>query len=333
MSTSRKKVVIISVTGNSGEPIARGLVESGKFSITGTVRPLSLDKPIVKDFKALGITIVPIDWQTAPQADLEALFADADTVISTCSFAAVSDQPRLADAAKAAGVKRFVPSEWASVCPPGVMLIEDTKRVVRDYIQKINLPYTIIQVGGWYQVEFPPLSAQSWGNGKLYNVYGGGETATASCDRRNMGRFVARIIDDDETLGKYVLAHEEEVAQNRLWALAEKYAPGRLAGRRVDVSAEELDRLIRKAEQSNDLGSLIWNQYMKSSFVSGHNSVAAAKKDGWLIARELYPDVPVCTAEEYAKEIYSTSECLNTPAMITSQYSYISLYASAPSKL
>ncbi|KAL0957151.1 hypothetical protein HGRIS_003243 [Hohenbuehelia grisea] len=177
------------------------------------------------------------------------------------------------------------------------MLIEDTK---------ISLPYTIIQVGGWYEFGFPPLSEQASNNGKLYTVYGGGETKTASCDRKSMGRFGARIIDDPTTVGKRVLAHEDEVTQNQLWALADKYAPNRLEGKRVDVTAEDLDRLIHESAEGKDLPGLVWNQYMKSVYVSGHNSVAEAKKDGWIIARDIYHDLPVRTAEEWAKETYST---------------------------
>ncbi|KAL0948763.1 hypothetical protein HGRIS_008894 [Hohenbuehelia grisea] len=121
-----------------------------------------------------------------------------------------------------------------------------------------------------------------------------------------MGRFVARIIHDPKTVGQRVLAHEDEVTQNQLWALADKYAPNRLEGKRVDVTAEDLDRLIHESAEGKDLPGLVWNQYMKSVYVSGHNSVAEAKADGWIIARDIYPDLPVRTAEEWAKEMYST---------------------------
>ena len=54
--------------------------------------------------------------------------------------------------------------------------------------------------------------------------------------------------------------------------------------------------------------SLYWNQYMFSLHFLQENTLENAKRLGYLDARELYPDVPAQSLEEFAKEFYSLPE-------------------------
>ena len=49
-------------------------------------------------------------------------------------------------------------------------------------------------------------------------------------------------------------------------------------------------------------------QYMNSMHFLKENTLENAKKLGYLDARELYPDIPKHTLEEYAQEFYSMPE-------------------------
>ena len=53
---------------------------------------------------------------------------------------------------------------------------------------------------------------------------------------------------------------------------------------------------------------LIWAQYMHSMHFLQENTLENAKRLGYLDARELYPDIPVQSLEEYAVEFYSMPE-------------------------
>lgn len=46
-------------------------------------------------------------------------------VISTIYYQSLSDEVFLANAAKAAGVQRYVPCFWATVAPRGIMQLRD----------------------------------------------------------------------------------------------------------------------------------------------------------------------------------------------------------------
>ncbi|KAL0952364.1 hypothetical protein HGRIS_006643 [Hohenbuehelia grisea] len=306
---SKKKVVIISVTGQTGQPVAQAVVKSGKFDVIGTVRPDSVTKPAVDALRTSGVTIAPIDWQTAPASELEALFDGVDTVISTCNAFAIPEQTKLVDAAKASQVKRFIPCHWATVCPPGAMKFEDLKRTINDYIVKAGVPYTIITVGFWYEAIFPPIPPYvppvpeyAEFAERVYQSFGPGTVKTAAVNREHVGKFVARIIDDEGTINKVILANEDEITINEVWDLVEKYAPGKISPMRVKISADELKKQLKENE-----GKLahFYLEYMDSAFVEGHNTEAAAREAGLIIARERYPDVELQPAAEWAKATYS----------------------------
>lgn len=62
----------------------------------------------------------------APEDELVAALEEIEVVISCVGPAEQQDQIPLAKAAKKAGVKRFVPCGFITVCPPGgVMWLRD----------------------------------------------------------------------------------------------------------------------------------------------------------------------------------------------------------------
>jgi hypothetical protein len=75
----------------------------------------------VKNIKDKGVTVVALDFDAGQEAIIKA-FTGQDVVISCVVPSAGNLEKDLASAAKAAGVKRFVPSFWASVTPPAGVL-------------------------------------------------------------------------------------------------------------------------------------------------------------------------------------------------------------------
>jgi hypothetical protein len=89
------------------------------------VRPGSVGKPEVLDLKAKGIHIKAADLD-APESELAQQLQGQDVVIAAISIPATMRQISLANAAKAANVKRFVPCFFAPVAAPkGVVDLRD----------------------------------------------------------------------------------------------------------------------------------------------------------------------------------------------------------------
>lgn len=66
---------------------------------------------------------------------------------------AVQNQKSLADAAKAAGVEIFVPSDFAG---PALNTFTVVKVQVHEYLKEIGLPSAIFHTGAWTDFVFNP---------------------------------------------------------------------------------------------------------------------------------------------------------------------------------
>jgi hypothetical protein len=140
---TNQKVLLLGATGETGGSILTGLLDYGKFvsfssqlarniqshnkkqEITVLIRPSSADKPKVKGLVKRGVKILIADV-SSPLGDLAPLLSGFDIFISAISALSLLAQINVATAAKKAGFKRFVPCGFATICPPGgVMLLRD----------------------------------------------------------------------------------------------------------------------------------------------------------------------------------------------------------------
>lgn len=96
--------------------------------MTALTRPSSLQKPEVLELKRKGVHVVAADLD-GPEDQLAKLLTGIDVLIATMNATGLMSQIQLANAAKAAGVKRFVPCFFATAAPPkGMLLLRDTVR-------------------------------------------------------------------------------------------------------------------------------------------------------------------------------------------------------------
>ncbi|KAL5498553.1 hypothetical protein ACEPAH_1907 [Sanghuangporus vaninii] len=304
---AKQSVIVIGATGATGSSIVSGLLENGSFVVIAGTRPSSASKPEVQALKARGVEIRIIDLENWTVEQIAESLQGVDTVISTIFFAEIPRQKLLVDACKKAGVKRFVPDDWATVCVRGVRQLHDQKLAIRDYVKEIGINYTFIDIGWWMQltpplidIKFPlPLMKRV-----MSSYIGSGNVKCAVTDNRDIGKFVARIIADDRTLNQYVFCWSQEVTLNETIALAE-----RVSGSKIDIeniSADEMAKIVKDSSDKDRTAT----EYVYSLWVLGDNTVENAKKEeygGALDARELYPDIgkELTTIEDFAKEFYS----------------------------
>lgn len=77
-------------------------------------RPSSISKPNIEAFRAKGASVVPIEISSATHDQLKELMKGADTVISVLVYTQLQLQRKLVDAAKEAGIKRFIPCDFGT---------------------------------------------------------------------------------------------------------------------------------------------------------------------------------------------------------------------------
>ncbi|KAF7561481.1 hypothetical protein G7046_g2659 [Stylonectria norvegica] len=306
-------VTIVGASGETGKHIVNGLLESPtSFKITAFVRPASINKPGIEHFKKRGVTIVSLSFD-APHDDLVEALKGQDVLIAAVDMFSVAPQIALADAAKAAGVKRFLPSAFATPCAPrGVLAFRDMKEEVVNHVKKIYLPYTIVDIGTWYQGTLPRLPSGKIDyaiNFPITKIQGDGDFPTSLTDLRDIGRYVARIIVDERTLNKYVFAYDEVWTQEAIFSLLEK-----LSGEKLPRNRETKEKLEAKIEAlrkpydegkrgPSDVFGLAVAQILYSIWFRGDNLPESAQYLGYLNAKELYPDFEHKKFEDYVQEV------------------------------
>lgn len=102
-----------------------------------------------------------------------------------------------------------------------------------NHIKQLWLPYTIVDIGWWYQIAFPRRSSGNVNRvamGVADEIIGEGNFPSAITDLRDIGRYIAKIIADERTLNRMVFAYNTVMTQNQIFDLVE------------EISGEKLDR-------------------------------------------------------------------------------------------
>ncbi|CZR61486.1 related to isoflavone reductase family protein [Phialocephala subalpina] len=309
---TKPRVLLIGATGRTGGSILNCLLEAGNFSVEVLIRPSSSTKPSVLALKDLNIKIHIAE--ISDSTHLAEILTGINTVISAIGPTAHNEQIPLANAAKKAGVKRFVPCGFTTVAPPGnIMWIRDHKEEIYQHIRKLHLPYTIIDVGIWYQVSFPtvPSGRTDYASILLPNVtiLGDPNMKTAITDIRDIGTYVAEITADERTLNKFVFVYGELLSQEEVFGKVEELSGEKLE--RVLVPPELLLTLRDEARaffqydfsNMKEAIKVIGLEYAYSKFVRNDNCPDYAKYLGYLDARDLYPEFVPRTFEDFVREL------------------------------
>ena len=250
----------------------------------------------------------------APEDDIVTALKDIDILISAIGPRDQLAQIQLVIAAKKANLKRFIPCGFTAVLPVGVHRSRDQKEEVYNLVKRLHIPYTIIDVGWWYQFTLPALPS-----GKIdyaigvptRSIPGDGNVPSALTDLRDVGKYVARIIKDERTLNAMVFVHNEIWTWNRIFDLLEKMSGEKIP--RVHTSAEEYEQQIVEADAKLEeipedfvaRAKKVLAQYSLAVGIRGENTPEFAKYLGYLDGKKLYPDFKFISFESYLQEVVS----------------------------
>ncbi|KAL2815113.1 isoflavone reductase family protein [Aspergillus granulosus] len=297
------RVGVIGATGNTGTMVVEGLLSSSTdFFITSFTREGSVHNQANQKLKEKGVKIAGYDLDGA-RARLVEQLKEIDVLISCITWEHLHLQLPWIVAAKVAGIKCFIPSEWVGPAPRGVIDIKDKKLEVLAAIQRARLPYTIIDVGCYYQVWVPRVPS--------------GCVKFALTDLSDIGKYVAQIIADPRTLNKHVLAYTEVLSMNEIWDVMAK-ASGEEPPKDY-VTEAELHEIIAscrarlkpspedKAHHPRnimDTANFNMGQYRISWCVRGDNTPEYADYLGYLNFWKLFPEFPKGKSlEQFYREV------------------------------
>lgn len=245
-----KNVALIGAAGGLGPTVLNKVVASGVFTVTVLRREGS------KSAYPAGITVVDVDFES-PDA-LKAALAGQDAVISLVGVPGLAAQTQVIDAAIAAGVKRFIPSDFGSDLDNPLarkLPVFAHKVQVADYLaeksRETALTYTLVSNAAFLD----------WGlerhfllNTADYKpaLYDGGNTIFSATTLDSVGDAVVSILKHpEETKNRRVYIENIKISQNRLLALAQQVAPGKpWLPQQVSIDAivKEADEKLAKGD-------------------------------------------------------------------------------------
>ncbi|KAH7099400.1 NAD(P)-binding protein [Auriculariales sp. MPI-PUGE-AT-0066] len=184
---------VIGGTGLIGAAIVKALIQQGAKRVVILARKGSSSQPPETEPTDV-VSIVRVDYEDS--ATVVNALSGLEVVISAVGFTMWHLQPGLADAAKAAGAKLFVPSEWgigtsSSKVPAGGLT--EHKREIYTHLRSIGLPFCGQYTGFWPDVVFIPSTGFDLEHGKA-SVIGDGNTPISWTTREDAAYFTAYIL-------------------------------------------------------------------------------------------------------------------------------------------
>ena len=93
------------------------------------------------------VKVIPVDYSN--KESIKDALIGIDVVISTVPPTALGVQLGIAEAAKEAGVKLFVPSEFGGVTEGATEGVKASKARVQDQLKTVGIPYTLFYTGAY----------------------------------------------------------------------------------------------------------------------------------------------------------------------------------------
>ncbi|KAL2840543.1 hypothetical protein BJY01DRAFT_257391 [Aspergillus pseudoustus] len=221
MASPLKNIAFVGASGTIGRIILAALVDASEFNITALARTTS-----TATFPS-GVTVRKSDFSST---DLQAALKGQDALISAVGATGFGEQKALIDAAIAAGVRRFLPSEFSSDVLNDVVLgllpLFNQKREVIEYLKsKQSDLFT------WTGISTSGLLDWGLANGFLgydiatrtATIWDGGDRKYTATNEKQLGDAVISVLKrPDSTENQYLYVSSVETSQRELLAAFER---------------------------------------------------------------------------------------------------------------
>jgi len=135
--------------------------------------------------------VISVDYSN-PESIKSALLG-VDVVISTISGTALDVQGKIAEAAQAAGIKLFVPSEFGGVTEGETVGMSGEKASIQDQLKALDIPWAIFYTGPFADFVFADFLNLDVTSGKV-SVAGDGNKQISFTSRPDIARYLAHVL-------------------------------------------------------------------------------------------------------------------------------------------
>ncbi|KAI1074835.1 NAD(P)-binding protein [Whalleya microplaca] len=228
MANSIKNVAVVGASGNVGKDVVQELLSAG-FNVTALMREDS-----ASTFPS-GVVPKKVNYQSVDS--LTSALEGQDAVVSTIATVAVGGQYPLVDAAVAAKVKRFIPSEFGintrTVKDTAIGKILQGKVKTVDYLQEKSkehpwFTWTGVSTGLFFDWGLKLGSIGFDKGAKTATIYDSGNEPFQASNLSFIGKAVAAILSHtEETKNKYISIASFNPTQNQILEIVEAETGGK----------------------------------------------------------------------------------------------------------
>jgi len=220
--------------------------------------------------------LIQVDY--SEKESIKKALTGVDVVISTIPGAAIDVQPKLAEAAKEAGVQLFIPSEFGGSTEGETEGYMGAKAKIHDQLKAIGIPYALFYTGGFSDYLWTPYLGLDVKSGKV-TIGADGSKPLPFTSRPDIARYLS-----------YVLTHlPADQLKNRSFTIAgdtksfneifKEYEAK--TGNKVDVTYIPISELdARLASNPRDFFA-----FLHKFWATGGDPSSSQKTDN-----DLYPD-------------------------------------------
>lgn len=237
-----KNVTLVGGSGRLGTFVLDKLLASNTFNVQVLKRAGS------SSTHPASTKVVEADF--ADLESLKAVFQGQDAVVSVVGEAGILGQKPMVDAAIAAGVKLFLPSNFGSnMTNPNSRMLQvfAPKVAVEDYLieksKTTDLTYTFVYTGGFTDIGIQNKIIMDFSKYQPV-LFNGGESQFSTTSMPTVGDAVVGVLTHPmETRNRPVYVSEIIISQNQLLSLAKQIAPSKPWA----PVAVDLDVLVKRA--------------------------------------------------------------------------------------
>ena len=217
-------------------------IKSGKFDIT-IVNRVSSTATYPSSIKVKTADFDSVDSVTTA-------FKGQDAVVSTVATMAVAKQTVLVDAAVAAGVKRFLPSEYGcdlSNAKTAALPVFRDKIMIQKMLREAaaanpDFTYTLLCNQALLDWGLQRQILLAWKEGKP-KLFDGGKSVFSTTTMASTAQAIVGVLSHpEETKNRFVHVKDIDISQNRLLELAKKVDSTKKWEEPIYVSTEEMEK-------------------------------------------------------------------------------------------
>jgi len=255
MSTHRSFAIF--GTGGIGSFIIDELLKLKESGAISTVKIASRSDSIKEshpDWFSRGGELVVVDY--SDESTLLPALEGVEVAITALTFSAYEKQKDIIKAAKAAGARLFVTSEYGLPTDDITTGIWSIKMRLNEWLNEFGFPYVRVFCGGWPEYAFQPYTGLDLANGKA-TIGGSGDYKVSWTTREDIARFLGYALTHLTTSklsGKPLRIEGDKLTYNEVIEAYEKKT-----GKKVEVTRIPRETLTERAAAGDMLAASYYN--------------------------------------------------------------------------